>query len=68
MGLRQGLVSLVRRGGIGAGFGKYGVYSGSWGGYKGDSRPRHLQGKRAYTGLVRQACFFLSLAPCDLTN
>ena len=25
---------------------------------KGDSRARHLQGKRAYTGLVRQAWVF----------
>ena len=30
---------------------------------KGDSRPRHLQGKRAYTGLVRQAWGFSLFGP-----
>ena len=35
---------------------------------KGDSRPRHLQGKGAFTGLVRQAWGFLSLALCNLAN
>ena len=33
--------------------------------YKGDSRPRHLQGKGAKTGLVRQTLGFLSLDLCN---
>ena len=35
---------------------------------KGDSRPRHLQGKGANAGMVRQAWGFLSLALCNLAN
>ena len=35
---------------------------------KGDSRPRHLQGKGAKTGLVRQTLGFLSLDLCNYAN
>ena len=34
----------------------------------GDSRPCHLQGNGAYTGLVRQAWGVPSLALCNLAN
>ena len=37
-------------------------------GNKGDSRPRHLQGKGTKTGLVRQTLGFLSLNLCNYAN